>query len=373
MNQDDGFLRAILENPDDDAVRLIYADWLDERGDGDRAEFIRLQCELARRHIEGPCLERLRARERQLLERHEVEWSAPVRALFRGEEDPYDPFRCSFHRGFVGSVSLTAQMFAQRAGALFALAPVQDARFTRPQSFGRDPFSMLVDCPYLNRLRTVSLRFGCYEIDDEAMQDLATRAALLERLENLSAVECHLSEVGLAPFVASPDLRRLSSLSLSECELRGAAGVRALAESCRLERLTFLRLDKMDLSDDGARSLAGSPNCLRLRALSLDECNVTRRGAQSIAASSSLGALEFLSLNHNRIGDRGAGALAASPSLAGLTSLHLRNNGIWDAGAKALAGSPYLNRLEVLVLDENAISPARQADLRARFGKRVLF
>ena len=37
------FLRAICENPDDDAPRLIYADWLDENGDSERAEFIRLQ------------------------------------------------------------------------------------------------------------------------------------------------------------------------------------------------------------------------------------------------------------------------------------------------------------------------------------------
>jgi uncharacterized protein (TIGR02996 family) len=28
------FLQAIRDRPDDDALRLIYADWLDERGDG---------------------------------------------------------------------------------------------------------------------------------------------------------------------------------------------------------------------------------------------------------------------------------------------------------------------------------------------------
>lgn len=40
------FERAIIESPDDDTVRLIYADWLDEHGQPERAEFIRLQCEL---------------------------------------------------------------------------------------------------------------------------------------------------------------------------------------------------------------------------------------------------------------------------------------------------------------------------------------
>ena len=44
---DTAFLRTILADPDDDAPRLIYADWLDENGDSDRAEFIRLQVRLA--------------------------------------------------------------------------------------------------------------------------------------------------------------------------------------------------------------------------------------------------------------------------------------------------------------------------------------
>jgi len=42
---EDAFLRAILASPQDDAPRLIYADWLEERGDP-RAEYIRLLCAL---------------------------------------------------------------------------------------------------------------------------------------------------------------------------------------------------------------------------------------------------------------------------------------------------------------------------------------
>lgn len=44
---DADFLRAILAVPDDDAPRLIYADWLDENGQPERAEFIRVQCRIA--------------------------------------------------------------------------------------------------------------------------------------------------------------------------------------------------------------------------------------------------------------------------------------------------------------------------------------
>ena len=41
------FLRTIAENPDDDNPRLVFSDWLEENGHQDRAEFIRLQIELA--------------------------------------------------------------------------------------------------------------------------------------------------------------------------------------------------------------------------------------------------------------------------------------------------------------------------------------
>ena len=42
-----GFIRAIQAELHDDAPRLIYADWLEERGDL-RAEYLRFQVELAR-------------------------------------------------------------------------------------------------------------------------------------------------------------------------------------------------------------------------------------------------------------------------------------------------------------------------------------
>jgi uncharacterized protein (TIGR02996 family) len=41
MTADDPFLQGINGSPEDAPVRLVYADWLEERGDG-RAEFLRL-------------------------------------------------------------------------------------------------------------------------------------------------------------------------------------------------------------------------------------------------------------------------------------------------------------------------------------------
>ena len=39
---------AIIAHPDDDTPRLIFADWLEEKGDSARAEFIRVQIDRAR-------------------------------------------------------------------------------------------------------------------------------------------------------------------------------------------------------------------------------------------------------------------------------------------------------------------------------------
>lgn len=41
------FEAAIRVSPADDTPRIVYADWLEEHGDPGRAEFIRLQCEVA--------------------------------------------------------------------------------------------------------------------------------------------------------------------------------------------------------------------------------------------------------------------------------------------------------------------------------------
>jgi uncharacterized protein (TIGR02996 family) len=48
VSDEAAFLAAIRAEPDDDTVRLVYADWLDEHGDAARAKFIRVQCERER-------------------------------------------------------------------------------------------------------------------------------------------------------------------------------------------------------------------------------------------------------------------------------------------------------------------------------------
>lgn len=103
-------LAAITRAPDDDAPRLIYADWLQQRGDP-RGEWIAVQCALAR----APGAPGLLARQTKLARQHEERWLAELGLL---------PGEGMFSRGFVERVELPGV----RAGALERLlaSPVRD-------------------------------------------------------------------------------------------------------------------------------------------------------------------------------------------------------------------------------------------------------
>lgn len=59
MNDEDAFLRAIQASPNDNTLRLVYADWLDEQNQlgGD---FLRLECEFETVPQSDPLKNRLR-------------------------------------------------------------------------------------------------------------------------------------------------------------------------------------------------------------------------------------------------------------------------------------------------------------------------
>src|SRR5262245_26236867 len=77
---EEAFLAALRERPDDDATRLIFADWLEERGDEEsrlKAEYIRVDCKVAARPRRSPHpgLDRQR---RALAEKLPSRWLAVV-------------------------------------------------------------------------------------------------------------------------------------------------------------------------------------------------------------------------------------------------------------------------------------------------------
>src|SRR5437764_13946726 len=103
MTPDEAFLADIIEHPDDDTPRLVYADYLDERGDP-RAEFIRVQCQLAKLPEGDARREELEARERALLKAHKKEWLGPLNRLVKDRRGQ-PGYR--FCRGFVEEVTVS--------------------------------------------------------------------------------------------------------------------------------------------------------------------------------------------------------------------------------------------------------------------------
>jgi uncharacterized protein (TIGR02996 family) len=74
VTQERDLLHAVADEPDDDAPRLVYADWLDDHDRPTHAEFIRAQLALAGLSEDSQRRLELAFRARQLLDAHEGEW-----------------------------------------------------------------------------------------------------------------------------------------------------------------------------------------------------------------------------------------------------------------------------------------------------------
>jgi uncharacterized protein (TIGR02996 family)/excisionase family DNA binding protein len=128
-------LRAIEARPDDDALRRVYADWLDDHGRHERAELIRVQLDLADAppcdHAADPSCPvcTARRRERELLSAHGQEWLdaelpglgftlRPSAGWMRPGEWRTGRRLAAFRRGLVGAVFLSLADFLRDAPRL---------------------------------------------------------------------------------------------------------------------------------------------------------------------------------------------------------------------------------------------------------------
>lgn len=139
-------LAAILADPADDTVRLVYADWLQEHGDDARAEFIRVQIAWARSRAELVSLRAagenhiavqketilLHARWRALFASNDVNqhvWMGPVHDVCRAGTR-WAHYLSWFRRGFVERVTCPAADWLACADAIRAAHPVTRVTLT---------------------------------------------------------------------------------------------------------------------------------------------------------------------------------------------------------------------------------------------------
>jgi uncharacterized protein (TIGR02996 family) len=301
MRAAEGFLKDIIAHPGENTPRRIFADWLEENGDPDRAEFIRLQCELAQLTEDDDRRWDLEEREGQLLRRHGKGWAGPIRHLVK---------RWQFRRGFVEAITIRAADFLEHADDLFRLAPVCRVR--------------LLDAP-------------------GQLADLA-RSPHLGRLEGIDLRHNQIPLTRFKTLIRSRRLGELKSLGLRGTNLCNRQGWTLLGSLEQLSSLTSLDVSDhhtrprtppytVTIDADAMRELAESPHLTSLTALSIAgyRFHLDPSAMEALADSPLLGRLTYLDLSDSLAhgGDPGdLDLLARSPRSAGLRVLRYRWSGL---------------------------------------------
>ncbi len=122
MTDKDALLLAIIAHPDEDIIRLMYADEI-EGDEPQRAEFIRVQCDLARTEDERGSESFLDKTARQaelIFNDRPIGWTAmPPGCMGR-----------VFRRGFVEAVTTSDVNWSKHADAILAENPVREVTLT---------------------------------------------------------------------------------------------------------------------------------------------------------------------------------------------------------------------------------------------------
>jgi uncharacterized protein (TIGR02996 family) len=358
-------LAAIQADLDDDAPRLVYADWLSERGDP-RGEFIQVQCKLEKQRTRV-----LEYKERRLLAEHQEYWLRNIQERARSVSVYVQVVR--FRRGLpeelIGSGRVNYGL-----DRVLELAPtVRRLSFYLREPVGDD--DLLPELEALLALRPWRALTIGPNLDDEGARVLA-RSRNLARLEALGLTRAGVGADGLRALAALPireltlienggridlshiagmtTLRRLvveiqdldigtiagpplSSIRLDQCRF-GPGAIEALARAYPvLEELALVACFVRDVE------VASLP---RAQKLSLADNDL---GPEAAWALASRGELVELNLIENALGDEGARVFAASDALVNLRKLYLSRNGISKPVAEMLARSPRLASCEIWV------------------------
>jgi uncharacterized protein (TIGR02996 family) len=378
MNRRQALLRALIDEPDDDALRLIYADCLDEDGETEadraRAAFIRLQCEAFRLDEYDPHRLDLEGRAEPLLATHHEAWLA---GLDRWSIN-YHP--SNFERGFPCMISVQVRDILDRGHELWTFAPFNRLDIWDHHDSWDGRFPEFARCAHLSRFRELNL--GGAPASAEELRPLleSPRVAGLTRLGFypwvdqpwlsaliVSPLARTLSSLGLATFDPTGDLRRLTDSGLlgrlDNLSFHGrrpwtAEASQALAAGAG-ERLESFSWVADDLSGPALRAFLTAPPLRALHDLHIANIRFTPDNVSALAdwlASDRLPRLRSLSLAYNSLlGAAGAATLASCPGLARLRELDLTGSGLNRGAGLALARSPYLGNLRVLRLGSNRI------------------
>ena len=153
MDNEEPFLLAIADNASDDTARLVYADWLGERGDP-RAAFLRIQHAFNHQTPDSPSCRDLCEQEQELAPQLAPTWVQPITGI-RQPPHPVGIWRFLFPelRNFART---TTRLHPHRAaGPLPGWASKIGGRFLWPQS---EPWPSCVGVPIVGLTPVLQLR-----------------------------------------------------------------------------------------------------------------------------------------------------------------------------------------------------------------------
>jgi uncharacterized protein (TIGR02996 family) len=340
------FLDAVFARYHDDGPRLVYADFLADAGDPDRADLVRVQLALARLPDDHPRRPDLVNRQAELLAAHAARWTAPLRDLVAGVE---------FRRGVPDSVSVHAVAFLADGEELFRRARVRRLRLL---DAARE-LPRLIACPLLARVRELDL---CGTGLGNGGVNLLVRSPFLKQVQALDLGFDGLDDAGANALARADTLPGLTALALNDNGRITADGLRALADSPFLAGLASLDVSGNDVDETGVPAAVGGKAFPRLHTLRLRGNPVGDAGVVALLGSGLLSRMlarsPRLDLRETETGPDAAAALAACPALARCTALDLGSNYVGDGGFAALAASPHLANLRSLRLGRNGITDA---------------
>ena len=408
----DAFLHAIHASPADDLPRLVYADWLEENRDASRAEFIRVQCELATIDAIDPQRAALEDREHALLNEHEDRWLGESRPEMTEWEfargfvqsltaDPFDVSESLLREHtaeigtFVGTAFLNANetqwsnrlTHADCSGSVDPidfLAHIFQSGWPRLKSLELlrlDGYSNIANMFWVSPLRD-QLKHLAFGGRGNTVGETIDETEFLElfagrSLESLTAYDCGLTGDGLGYFLAA--FAKLKRLDISDNPIAPDAW-RAFVRADPAIRLERLDVSGTPLAGISLHRVLGSRACENLKQLEMNRCGSARANMVTVANSrfwtqatelrahggtipaSTLEplclvqgppALRLLDLDDNYLRTEGVRMLCEAPWADGLTWLSLSRNYLDDVSLQVLAQSGRFPHLTALHLSHN--------------------
>ncbi len=254
------FWAAIRASPLDDTPRLVYADWLQEHGDEERAEFIRLQCQIAclpnDRKTERKVRPALEHRERMLLTANRKRWAEPILRLHHHTNYPdvcaelCD--RTELRRGFIHGFVLNLDSAYRLVTASPPLEPMDELHIRETGREGDD----------VGKLNSVASweNAGCFQ-----------------------TVSCAHADDDDVWTIIHGKFTRLSTLELCGGWVTDAGAVE-IAQWAGASALTTLNLSSNRITDAGAGALANSPHLSGLKRLNLRQNRLSKASQQRLLA-----------------------------------------------------------------------------------------